>query len=170
MKLSTLFVGLALMASTILGQGAIEKSLISVNDQTLRLGQAVSAWKGNLIRTLPIIKASTGILESVAKGTKTAKQSEPLDFLGALGVAVATNTLAGSVNSSLSALIQAKPKFDKLLLSPVILINLDLQRKVTTEMSRAIVEKVPAELQGVAEELVRPIDASFELAIDVFHL
>jgi len=84
-------------------------------------------------------------------------------------VAVATNTLAGSVNSSLSALIQAKPKFDKLLLSPVILINLGLQRKATTEMSRAIVEKVPAELQGVAEELVRPIDASFELAIDVFH-
>jgi hypothetical protein len=168
MQLTSLLTPFSLVAA-VLAQGVIEQSLTTVNKQTLELQQAVESWKGNFLGTLPIIKESTDILDSISKGTKAAKDSQPLDVLGAIGVAVATQTLAQSVNTSLTTLIAAKPKFDKLLLSPAILINLGLQKAATTKMSEAIIEKVPIELQPTAQELIKPIDAAFELAIQKFH-
>ncbi|KAK0627573.1 hydrophobic surface binding protein A-domain-containing protein [Immersiella caudata] len=168
MKLTTLLAPLSLVA-TVFAQGVIEQSLTTVNEQALELQQAVESWKGSFLGTLPIIKESTDILDSIHKGTKAAKGSPPLDVLGAIGVAVATQTLAQSVNTTLTTLIAAKPKFDKLLLSPAILINLSLQKAATTKMSEVIIEKVPVELQPTAQELIKPIDAAFEFAIQRFH-
>ncbi|KAK5657842.1 hypothetical protein OQA88_2915 [Cercophora sp. LCS_1] len=168
MRFTAVLAPLALVATTVFGQAIVE-SLNTVNDKTLQLGKAVTNWNGKLFSALPIVKVSADVLASIQKGTKATKKSEPLDFLGALGVAEATTKLAVSVNSSLTTLIDAKPKFDKLLLSPVILTTLGVQKKATTEMSAAIIEKVPAELREIAGELVKPIDASFELAIDAYH-
>jgi len=169
MNLTTLITPLALVA-TAFAQGAIELSLTAVNKQTLELRQAVETWKGDLLGTIPILKSNTNIiLVSIKKGTKAAQDSQPLDFLGALGVAVATKSLPQSVNTTLTALVTGKPKFDKLLLSPAILINLGLQKSATAEMSKAILEKIPAYLRSIAEELIRLIDVAFELAIRRLH-
>ncbi len=144
-------------------------ALTTVDGTTTKLGNAVAKWKGDLLGTLPIVAESTALLVQVGKGTKTAKDSAALDFAGTLDVATATNKLVVSVNTTMTALIGARKKFDKLLLTPVIYIDLGLQRRATSEMSAAIIAKVPADFQALAKNLVAPIDASFALAIAAFR-
>ncbi len=80
-----------------------------------------------------------------------------------------TITLASSVNSTITAIVAAKSKFDKLLLSPVILLNLELEKSATDDLSAAIIEKVPTELQAIAQTLVDGIDASFDQSIAAYN-
>ncbi|KAJ3523013.1 hypothetical protein NM208_g12616 [Fusarium decemcellulare] len=82
-----------------------------------------------------------------------------------LQVAQATINLAADVNTTLETVIRAKPDFDRLLLSPVILLNLKLQQDASEDFSSAVIEKVPEELQGNAETLTKGIDDSFVKAI-----
>jgi hypothetical protein len=170
MKFTALLGPLALAAGTVLANGAsIVSSLSAIDNATLHLQSTVASWNGKLFTALPIVIESTSLLDAIKKGTKTAKDSAPLEPLEAIDVAGATITLAGSVNSTLTTLISAKPKFDKLKLSPLILINLSLQRKATGQMSEAIIAKVPAELQELAKNLVEPIDDAFGKGIEEFH-
>jgi hypothetical protein len=169
MKLTTLLATLSLTGTALADGASIVAALTTVDSTTSKLGTAVSTWKGTILGTLPIITESTALLVEVKKGTKTAEQSAALDVPATLDVATATNKLVTSVNTTMSALIAAKSKFDKLLLTPLIFVNLELQKKATGEMSEAIIAKVPAELQELARGLVAPIEKSFELALDEFH-
>ncbi|KAK4235748.1 hydrophobic surface binding protein A-domain-containing protein [Achaetomium macrosporum] len=169
MKLTAVFALLAFVGSALADSTSIVSALSTVNNSTVQLGSSVTEWKGDLLGTLPIIADSTALLVDVKKGTKTAEESEPLDAAGAIEVATATNTLVASVNATLTALIDSKEKFDRLLLSPLIFGNLELQQKATSEMSDAIIKKVPVELQDLARNLVAPIDSGFEMAIDAFR-
>lgn len=169
MKFTTLLAPLALIGTALAAGNTIVGALTTVDGTTVKLGSAVARWKGDLLGTLPIVAESTALLVQVNKGTKTAKDSAALDFAGTLDVATATNKLVTSVNTTMTALIGARKKFDKLLMSPVILIDLGLQRHATAEMSAAIIAKVPADLQALAKNLVAPIDASFALAIAAFR-
>ncbi|KAL2133075.1 hypothetical protein VTI74DRAFT_2979 [Chaetomium olivicolor] len=169
MKFTTLLAPLALASHALADGKAIVTALTTVDETTIKLGNAVNKWKGDIFGTLPIVAESTTLLVQVKKGQKVAEESEPLDFYATLDVATATNKLVTSVNTTLSALIAKKHNFDKLLMSPLIFVNLELQKHATTDMSKAIIEKVPAQLQDLAKSLVKPIDDSFEKAIDAFH-
>ena len=169
MKFTTLLAPLALIGTALADSKSIVGALTTVDDTTVKLGSAVAKWKGDILGTLPIVAESTALLVQVNKGTKTAKDSAALDFTGTIEVATATNKLVADVNATMTALIGAKKKFDKLLMSPLIFVNLGLQRKATAEMSAAIIAKVPADLQALAQNLVAPIDKSFELALAAFH-
>ncbi|KAK3898905.1 putative antigenic cell wall protein [Staphylotrichum tortipilum] len=169
MKFTALLLPLTLASTTLASSKTISSALATVDAATTKLGTAVTSWRGDLLGTLPIIAESTALLIEVKKGTKTAKDSAPLDLPATLDVATATNKLVASVNTTLGALISSKKKFDKLLLSPIIYGNLGLQKYATEEMSKAIIAKVPSGLQDLAKGLVAPISKSFELALDTFH-
>lgn len=172
MKFHLLTTLLLLPVSTRADPSSISTSLSKVQSSTAQLGASVASWDGNpllLPGKLPILAGGISLLAEVRKATRTAESSEPLDFDGAVQVAQATIELGKTVNSTLTAIIDAKPKFDKNLLTPLILINLGLQKKATAELSDEIVKKVPAELQDTARELVKPVDEGFALAIHVFH-
>lgn len=170
MKLTTLLFPLTFLAPVALADGAsIVAALTTVDETNTKLGSAVTNWKGDILGTLPVIAESTALLIQVKKGTETAEESEALDILATLDVAKATNKLVASVNTTLTALIEAKGKFDRLLLSPLIFVNLGLQKHATSDMSAAIISKVPAGLQELAASLVAPIEAGFEMAIDAFQ-
>lgn len=69
----------------------------------------------------------------------------------------------------LVTLVNAKPKFDKLVIvSPVVLINLKLQKAATDKFSAAVISKVPVDLKETAEGLVAPIDIAFEAALEEY--
>ncbi|KAK4158629.1 antigenic cell wall galactomannoprotein [Cladorrhinum sp. PSN259] len=167
--LLSLFTALAAPVSVLADGAAIVNGLKEVQSSTTKLGTAVTSWKGDLIGKIPILAGGLTLLATVDKATRTAKSSAPLDFGEAINVAVATTDLGTAVNTTLTALIEAKPKFDRRLLSPLILIDLGLQRKATAELSAEIIKKVPAELQDVAKALVKPVDDGFALAIHAFH-
>jgi len=169
MRFITSLASLAFLASTVAADSAsIVDAVGVINTVTLDLQSKVTAWKGDLLGTLPIIVDSAELLADINNATKTTQASAPLDALGALGVAVAINTLSGSVNSTLSAIIAKKPEFDRLLLSPVILLNLELEKEATDKLGAALSEKVPADLQAAAASLQATIDGYFNTGIQAY--
>jgi len=141
---------------------AIEK----IGKATLALNETVGSWDGGLLGALPIVAKSAVLLADIKSGDKVATKSKELTTAEALNLAVATQTLANDVNSTLDTIIAARPKFNDLLLSPITLLNLDLEQSATKEFSDAVVAKVPTALQSTAEALIKPIEAGFATAID----
>ncbi|KAK3339541.1 hydrophobic surface binding protein A-domain-containing protein [Neurospora tetraspora] len=171
MKFTTLLAPVAILASTVAADAAsIQTALDTINLSTLKLKNYVDTWNGKLLTVIPIVSESTSLLANINRGTKTAEASEELDTLGALGVGQKTSTLATSVNQTITAIIASKPKFDKLLLSPTILLNLKLEKKATEEMSEAIVSKIPELFRDFAKSLTVPIFESFDEAIETYKL
>jgi hypothetical protein len=174
MRFATFFgPSLALLAGTAAASGAAIADAIGViNTVTLELQSKVTGWKGppDLLGTLPIIVSSTELLKDINNATKTAKASDPLEPLEALTVAVAINNLSGSVNGTISAIVARKRDFDKLLLSPIILLNLELEKDATDRLGAAIADKVPEELKGAAAALQTTIDGYFDTGIKAYKL
>ncbi|RMJ14830.1 hypothetical protein CDV36_005495 [Fusarium kuroshium] len=167
MRLSILPV-LALAGSALASGATIVAAINEIGNATLSLNKTIADWPKTLIGTLPIITKSTILLAEIHNGTKTARASRPLSLDETIAVAQATTKLGGQVNMTLETVIRAKPDFDRLLLRPVILLNLELQRDLTEDFSDAVIDKVPDELQANAKELVKGIGESFEKAIKTY--
>ncbi|KAG5983960.1 hypothetical protein E4U55_006570 [Claviceps digitariae] len=150
---------------------AITAALTTIQNKTTDLGTAVSSWNGHLLTALPITLTATDLLTHLHHATSTAHASPPLTVDGALAVALATGSLSPVVQSTLRTIVRNKPRFDALLvLSPVVLLQLELQRRATADFSDAVVDKVPGNLKGVARGLIKPIDDAFGEAIEAYRL
>lgn len=80
-----------------------------------------------------------------------------------------TQTLSKIVISTLSEIVAKKPTFDRdLILSPIILINLEQEQSASDKFTAAVTAKVPAALQASAKQLTEPIDAAFSQAISTY--
>lgn len=165
-----ILLSVALLARSVLADGAaIVSALQTITADTIQLNETVSSWNGGLLGTLPIIVQSTALLEAINNGTKVAEASANLTLLEAFAVAEATLTLAADVNQTLATIEAARPKFDDLLLGPVILLNLELEKSATDKFGAAVSEKVPSDLQSTAAGLVAEIDAGFDVAIAAYE-
>lgn len=160
----------AFLATAVLADGAaIVDALNAIAADTAALNNTVIEWKSDLLGSLPIIAKSTSLLATINKGTKTAEDSAPLELLETLGVAQATQALVADVNTTLTTIISRKSDFDHLLLSPVVLLNLELEKKASADFSDAVTAKVPADVQSIAEQLAAQINDAFVEAIDVYN-
>jgi hypothetical protein len=169
MRLSSLL--LASLPALAAADGAsIVASIETIASDTTSLNDTVSSWKGGLLGTLPIIVQSTTLLSNIKKGADVAAASANLTTIEAITVAQATQLLAADVNSTLETIIAAEAKFDKLLLGPVILLNLKLERDATEDFSDAVLGKVPAALLPLATRLVGGILTGFDKAIETYKL
>lgn len=162
-------IALSFLLTTVLADGAaIVSSLETITAATISLNTTIAKWPGTLLTAFPIITESTTLLKDIKSATSVAEASTPLSDLEAFNVAIATLALSSDVNSTLETIIAKKRKFDRLLLGPIILLNLKLEKDATEEFGAAVVEKVPEGLKGAAETLVAGISDSFEKAIDVY--
>ncbi|GAB0138204.1 hypothetical protein EsDP_00006445 [Epichloe bromicola] len=153
------------------GKEAITHALGLIKTQTADLGSAVTHWRGDLLGALPITAKSAELLEQLKRSRRTADASRPLSTDEAFAVAVATGDLSQVVQATLRTFVDNKPRFDKhLILSPVVLLNLRLQRDATADFSDAVVRKVPEDLKDVARGLIKPIDDAFAAAIDKYKV
>ncbi|EQL03211.1 Cell wall galactomannoprotein [Ophiocordyceps sinensis CO18] len=154
----------AALASSVLGDGnSIRKAIKTIGHDTTALGDVVSS------RALPVVGKAVGLFVALKRGSRTARASAPLSFDEALGVATATGDLTSAVNKTLAALVVARPKFDYLLVTPLILVTLDVQRRAANDFGGKVVAKVPKELRPIARQLIKGIDDDFETAIDAYH-
>ena len=171
MLLTNIF-SVAALAATVVADGAsITAAMTKIKSDTTQLGNTVSSWHGDIFGVLPIAGESIGLLETIKKGSKTVSKSAALTQTEALGIAGSTVDLATQVNKTLEAIIAAKPKFDDLIVvSPIILFNLEEQKKATADFSSKILTKVPAELQAIAKSLIQPINDGFSKAIDIYQI
>lgn len=163
------FIALLVGVSTVLADGAaIEGAISAIQNATSALSDTVGSWDGGLLGSLPIIVDSTSLLNTINKGTATAKQSANLSDVEGFTVGVDTIQLVTDVNSSLTTIIAAKSKFDKILLTPVVLLNLELEKSASADFSDAVISKLPATLVSAGETLSEEIAASFDQAIGVY--
>ncbi|EFQ36520.1 hypothetical protein CGRA01v4_06113 [Colletotrichum graminicola] len=160
---------LGLFAGSVLADGA---AIVSATDEiaasNTKLGKTVASWDGGLFGTLPIVVESAKLLIKINEAISIAQDSAPLNAIEAITIAQSTQNLAGGVETTLGNVVDAKPKFDKLLLSPVILLNLKQEKSATDKFSAAVVEKVPKSLKGAAETLVGRIGTAFNDAIATY--
>ncbi|OAQ59593.1 antigenic cell wall galactomannoprotein [Pochonia chlamydosporia 170] len=171
MRLTPLVSIMALAATAIADGKAITDAMAKINTQTADLGTTVKNWKGDLLGALPITVKSTQLLKQIKSAAKVADKSAPLSFDEALAVAGATGDLSKTVQATLQTIVDTKPKFDKLIiLSPVVLLNLELEQDATDDFSGKVVSKVPEALQAIAQGLIKPIDDAFAAAIDKYRI
>ncbi|KAF4448756.1 Cell wall galactomannoprotein [Fusarium austroafricanum] len=158
----------ALAGSAFASGDSISTAIDSISNATLALNHTIATWPQTLLGALPITTKSTLLALEIHKGTVIARESGPLSLDETLQVAKATSELSSDVELTINTIIATKPNFDRLQISPVILLNLELQRGLSADFSAAVIEKVPKELQGNAKQLVAGIDASFARAIKKF--
>lgn len=168
----SVLVAIGCLASNVIADGAsIVAALDKISDATAQLNNSVISWDGSLLGTLPIIADSTALLADINSATKTAEQSANLTDLEALGVGLATLSLASDVNTTLATIEAAKPKFQRLLLAPLILLNLELVSKF---IRNPIISNVgtPYETPGesIQSEVTSSIFVASEDAIELLLL
>jgi len=161
---------LTLLATTVLADGASILAAISkISTSTTKLNSTVadfSSGLAGLADVIPLLIDSTALLEDIKSGTNVASSSANLTFGETIQIASATSALVTNVQSTLKTIVNAKPKFDALVLvSPVVLINLKQQKSATDQFSTAVISKVPAAFADFARSLVAPIDTAFNAAI-----
>ncbi|PQE21316.1 antigenic cell wall protein [Rutstroemia sp. NJR-2017a WRK4] len=148
---------------------AILNAIDEVANTTTALNTTVSNWDGSILSSFPIITLSTKLLIDINSGTHTAQASANLSLTETITIAGATSSLVTTVQSTLQTIIKAKPKFDHLLFSPLILLNLVEEKSATDKFSAAIIQKVPVDYQALAEQIVAPVHTAFGQAILVYE-
>ncbi|ORY56649.1 hydrophobic surface binding protein A-domain-containing protein [Pseudomassariella vexata] len=171
MKFFHTCLSLFILTRTALADGAaIVTAMDSISQSNAALNSTIVSWNGDLLGTLPILTKSTTLLASLHDATKVAQASAQLNTIEAVTVAFATNDLVAETNLTLTNIIAARPKFDELLLRPIILLSLNQQKEASDEFSAAVVEKVPEELRGAADALVAALDEVFGVALESYEL
>lgn len=164
-----LLVAALLSATTVVADGAaIATAVSAIQNATVALGDTVSAWDGDLLGALPITIKSAKLLGTIHDATATAEASAALADLEAITVGLAVISLVGDVNTTLTALLAKQGEFDRDLLTPVVLINLEQEKSASNGFSEALIGKLPASFTETGEELAGQIEDSFDLAIDAF--
>lgn len=107
-------------------------------------------WSGSLLTSFPIVTLSAKLLIDINTGTWVASSSANLTLIETITIATATQNLVAVVEGTLDTIVSAKPKFDKLLFSPLILLNLVEEKSATDKFSTKIIEKIPAAFQETA--------------------
>ncbi|KAM0249521.1 hypothetical protein ACHAQJ_009027 [Trichoderma viride] len=160
----------SILAAATADPNPILTALGTITSDTVSLNTTVATFDGNPLTLLKITAQSAQLLAAINAGTKTANKAANLTLDQTLDVATATIALATDVNQTITSIINAKPKFDKLLVvDPVILLNLKLEQDATRDFSAAVVAKVPAALQSVAQGLTQGIDDSFSEGLAVYE-
>lgn len=148
---------------------AIVSALRTVAVNTALLNNTVLSWNGDILGSPPILARSSDLLHSIDRATEVTDASANLTLLEAISVATATQGLIKDVNMTLSTIIAAKPKFDRLDLDKVTLVDLKFQRGATATFSVAVARKVPSNVVSSAAALSSQIDESFAKAIAVYQ-
>ncbi|KAM4062715.1 hydrophobic surface binding protein A domain-containing protein [Hirsutella rhossiliensis] len=170
MLVATLLSAFALAGSTLADEKAIAGAISSARTQADALSNIILSWRGNPLGVLPISVQAALLYRELLEGTRVAYASEPLTMNESAQIGKATQDLAARVNVTLETLVAAKPKFDHLLLRPVIHLDLELHKDAANTFGASVAAKIPGDLQAVAKGFIQGIDYKFDEAIDAYRL
>jgi len=171
MRFALLPLGVSLLAAQVLADGAsILAAMATISNATVALNNTINGFPSNpeiaIGDIAPLLVDSVNLLDDINSGTTVATQSGNLTLSDTIQVAQATQSLVTVVSTTLSNVMRTKAAFDKLkVISPVILVNLKLEKEATDRFGTAVVAKVPFAFQATARSLLSPIDAAFNTTI-----
>ncbi|KXJ88111.1 hydrophobic surface binding protein A-domain-containing protein [Microdochium bolleyi] len=167
MKFS-LFAVAALASTAVADLASIQASLNEVSKRVTGVKTKLDAWKGDLLGTIPIVAASADLVVTLQINTLKIKQSGNLTDDEAIEVSGTTAELITNTIPVLDALVAARPKFDKLLLRPIIYLSLLTQKDSTLDLSRAVVSKLPPVYAEIGEALIQELIGLFDNVLTVY--
>ena len=167
MKFTHVLLSLVFPALALADGPAIVTALNNINSAAQALGDAVR--EQSVLSLLPISIDSLKLLDVTKQGTKTADQSAPLSVDETVTLLAPVTTLSQTVNQTITSLIDAKSRFqDLLVVDPIIYQTLLAQKDASTDFSNAVVAKVPTALQPFSETLTQPIIDSINQGIAAY--
>lgn len=162
-----------------LDPNAITHAIQAISESTEELGDIVVQRPINIIKGIVLQSKCNGVTRNIKKGIKAAKNSEPLSMASALNALVATEALVGTVNKTMTAVIDAHEVFANLPLIPfvpfvphmdkIVLKNLKKQSKLSKEFGDETMLKVPKAGRHDGQDRLDKIYQSFALAISVYR-
>lgn len=146
----------------------IKDVINGVVDSTKSLTAAVESFSGKIEDAGPIVTQSTGLLDTITKGTATVQDAHDLTLVGLLEILTPTLNLNKAVEGVSGALIDKKSQFDTLGLSAVVLSQLQDQQKAAQALVNVLLTKLPLGTETLGEILSSPSLEALANAISVF--
>lgn len=180
MKLTAplLFASTALAGSSILSKRAltdIAKTMIAdlenIRNQTMAVTNVIMGFNGASINdALPINTATAQVIAAINNATMDARANpQNLTDAGSQALGPYTQELAYAANKSIAALIQKKPEFEKLSLTPLVVQSLQQQINASTVFGGVLIPKIPADTRPVATALNSQVLLSLQMGVECFQ-
>lgn len=158
---------------------AIIHAIDAISASTEELGETVVKRPVNIFAGVVLRSQCNGITNAIKKGIKAADESAPLNMTSAFHILVATENLVGTVNKTMTAVIDAHKEFLDLPLVPfipfmphvdkIVLKKLKKQSKLSKEFGGKTMAKVPSAGREDGQDRLNRIYHSFAMAIDVYE-
>lgn len=128
--------------------------------------KAVSATDPNSLQG--VLTASTDAQNVIKTSTTTIQGTDTLSLTDALTLQSVATGLTTSANKTVTSLIAKKPVFDQLGVSAVVGQNLQAQKDAAGGLGTAIVSKVPAIGQTIAQQSIGQINTVIDTGIKAY--
>ncbi|KAK2024583.1 hypothetical protein LX32DRAFT_569659 [Colletotrichum zoysiae] len=172
MHFSTIFVQ-ALMAGSAIALPAslkskrqletIQGALQNVQDSLGQLDTSVKALNAADPNTAAnLLDASNKVQTALKQGTTQIQGAQELSIGDALTLQQSAGGLTGAVQTTVDDLVSKKPELDKLQATSIAVDQLKQQKAVAGDFSTAIVSKIPAIGQGIAQQSVDQVTTSLD--------
>ncbi|TQN71838.1 Cell wall mannoprotein 1 [Colletotrichum shisoi] len=146
----------------------IQQAVTEVQGAITKLETAVKGVGDDIASAQPVLDAATNVKTVIAKAGNDIQASQPLQLQEALGLQQIGRDLQTSATGLIDTLIAKKPNFDKLGVSKVVLQNLQDQKNTTLSLGQALISKVPAIGQSVAQDAIDQIAAILDRGIQAY--
>ncbi|KAK1707379.1 hydrophobic surface binding protein A-domain-containing protein [Colletotrichum lupini] len=141
----------------------IQAALTNVQDSLTGLDTAVKALNAADPNTAAnLLDASNKVQTSLKQGTTQIQGAQELSLTDALTLQQSAGGLTTAVQTSVDDLVAKKPELDKLGATSIAVDQLKQQKATAGDFSSAIVSKVPAIGQGIAQQSVDQVTQSLD--------
>ncbi|KAL0938356.1 cell wall protein [Colletotrichum truncatum] len=144
----------------------IQGALTNVQDSLTSLDTAVKALSAaDPNSAANLLDASNKVQTSLKQGTTQIQGAQELSLTDALTLQQSAGGLTTAVQTVVTDLTNKKPELDKLGATSIAVDQLKSQKAVATDFSTAVVSKVPAIGQGIAQQSVDQVTQSLDQGI-----
>ncbi|KAL8371671.1 hypothetical protein RB595_001461 [Gaeumannomyces hyphopodioides] len=175
MKASTIIINSLLLAAGLAAPAAslarrdlaaIQGALKNVEDGLGKVKTAVQGLNGNDINSgTPILSVSDALSKTIKQATTDIQGSQELSLQDALSLQQSSGALITAAQDTVSALTAKKAALDQLGVTQIAVTTLKQQKTDSSALGKALVSKIPAIGQGIAQQSIDQIDQTLDKGI-----
>ncbi|KAH8881669.1 hypothetical protein GQ53DRAFT_701839, partial [Thozetella sp. PMI_491] len=146
----------------------LQTSIQKVQTALGTLDTAVKALTTDPNTATPILTASQGVESTIKQATTDISGTTELSLTDALSLQSTATGLTTAVNTTIADIVSKKATFDQLGVSSIVLQTLQQQKTDSAALGQAIVSKVPAVGQTIAQQSIDQVNAAIDSGIAAF--
>ncbi|KAK2067289.1 hypothetical protein P8C59_001045 [Phyllachora maydis] len=146
----------------------LQTAITNIASSLGALDKAIKGITADVSSTQPVLEAATAAQKVLSSAATNISASQPLSLSDALSLQTAGKDLTTAVNTTIGDLVAKKPVFDQMGVSSIVLTQLQAQKNASAALTAAIVSKIPAIGQGIANQTISQSTAVIDQAIAAF--